>query len=125
MKVSLCTQLFSLSTANSLQLLLDEKHPHFLGCEATIEFVRIVDSQFEIFNSSDWCAIGSKRPLNGRNAEDTFARLASYEPYLLDLTTFEGKPLVQLLRKTAFVGYLVNIHHIKKPYGSKKARPLF
>lgn len=67
MNVRLATQTFSDSVADSIQFLMDNKHPDFVGAGPTIKFIRIINKIFDIFNAK------------GTKAENIFKRAVNPE----------------------------------------------
>ena len=64
MKVSLAAQTLSSSVATAIDYLRDEMRlPDFTGSEATTEFIRIIDRIFDMLNSRNPFAKGSKSPV--------------------------------------------------------------
>lgn len=53
MNVKVAAQTLSSSVANALEFLLNKKHPDFVDCIATIEYIRVIDRLFDYFNSRD------------------------------------------------------------------------
>lgn len=51
MNVRMAAQTLSESVANSMQFLLEQGHPNFLGAEGTIDFIRKMNTLFDIFNT--------------------------------------------------------------------------
>jgi len=64
MKVNLVAQVFSSSVADALEFCNKELHlPQFHGSEETVEFLRTIDLAFDVLNSRNPLAKGSKPPL--------------------------------------------------------------
>lgn len=63
MKVKLAAQIFSESVAKAIDLKLEE----FKNSEATIEFIRKINSLFDILNSRNLNDYGCKQPLTPGN----------------------------------------------------------
>ena len=78
MKVRLAVQVFSKSVADALTYCNENlKLPQFEGCEATVEFIRHVNDVFDVLNSKNPLAQGTRAPLR----EDTFT---SHQKILID-----------------------------------------
>ena len=64
MKVNLATQTLSASVATAIDFLRDEVClPQFQGSEATTTFIRAIDDAFDVLNSRNPHAKGSKAPV--------------------------------------------------------------
>lgn len=81
--------------------------PEFKGCEATANFITILDSLFDILNSKSPCAKGLKGPLNEYNEEIWKPTLLNSVQYILRCTDVSGRPLWMTPRKTPFIGFAV------------------
>lgn len=120
MNVRIATQTFSESVAKSMQLLLDQHHPDFVGCAATIEFIRKMNTLFDIcntriLNSSDIF----KQPLSPQNSRIIFDFFSTCIRYFKNLKIVEkGKfvPILKSARKTAFLGYIIDMQSITLMY---------
>ena len=68
MKVSLAVQALSSSVATAIEYCWNELQlPEFKGCEATVAFIRMIDSLFDILNSKNPFAKGYKCALKTDN----------------------------------------------------------
>ena len=111
MKVNLAAQTLSRSVADALDFCRDcLKLSEFKGSEATSKYIRMIDHLFDIMNSRSAFGKGSKSPMRESNELEWKSFFSSAEDYLRNLKTIEGQKLVQSLRKTAFVGFIVDIH---------------
>ena len=81
MKVKLAAQLLSDSVATSLEFCLKENMNGFDDCSATINFVRLINDLFDIFNSRNLHAYGFKRPLQVSNYEECCTFLMTARSY--------------------------------------------
>ncbi|GBM18750.1 DNA transposase THAP9 [Araneus ventricosus] len=73
MEVNLATQVFPKSVTDALLHLNHSlQRPDFEGCEATVDFVNLFDSLFDIFYSKNLLAKGFKFPLSKNNNENIF-----------------------------------------------------
>lgn len=73
MNVGLAVQTLSNSVANSIIFFRDQKHPDFKNSDATIEFIKTVNTLFDIFNTKDMKSQNIfKKPLNPDNKRGIF-----------------------------------------------------
>ncbi|KAF0023440.1 hypothetical protein F2P81_024070 [Scophthalmus maximus] len=64
MKVNLAAQLFSSSVADDLEYCEQElKYSQFRGCAATAQFLRKIDTAFDVLNSRTTLGKGQKAPI--------------------------------------------------------------
>lgn len=119
MKVNIAAQTLSSSVADSLEFCLKElKLSQFIGCEATIKFIRIMDRLFDILNSRNPLGKGTKSPIRISNENVWLPFLEEARIYILGLTDDKGTPMYNTKRKTAFIGLLCDIHTIEAVYTS-------
>ena len=84
MNVKLAAQTFSKSVADALTY-AKEYFDELKGCEATIEFINIINDAFDILNSRNLTAFGFKKGLSTSNAEVVFIRLNEIMEYINSL----------------------------------------
>ncbi|XP_063912240.1 uncharacterized protein LOC135129088 [Zophobas morio] len=108
MKVSLAAQTLSKTVADALEFLKDLGIGDFQGCEAAIEFIRRIDSLFDILNSRSVCAKNFKAPLRENNEEMWRPFLTDTNEYLLNLKDVIGRPLWCTTRKTSILGFVIS-----------------
>lgn len=120
MNVSLATQLLSASVAESMEhfsMLPETKHL-FEGVEITSDFTRKMDKLFDIFNSklsSSGSNNNFKNPINNTTKNEIFSFLDEMVNYIKQLK-LEDQNILFSRRKTAFKGFIVNIHNLKELY---------
>lgn len=114
MKVYLATQLFSESVADAIEF-CDKtlKLPDFKYSEGTVNFIRVMNDIFDIFNSRDMKDSFYKQPLNQNNYASVTDRLEYIRKYLLQLTHLDGTTVYSGARKTFVVGMLCLIASLK------------
>lgn len=112
MNVKLAAQILSASVANALQFLLKSRHPRFLGCEETINFIRQIDSLFDIFNSRDPFGQNLKGPITETQWKCTVKILNECYDYL-KILSINGTPILEHSRKMFVLGFLTNINSLK------------
>lgn len=107
MKVRLATQLLSNSVADALQYCQQNCIPGFEDCRGTIQFLRVFNNLFDIFNSRNIRMKGWKRALTSFNIEETkiFFQAATF--YIQNLQLMDGTYVINTNRKTGFNGFLV------------------
>ena len=117
MKVSLAAQVFSTSVADAIQYCNEGlKLPQFRGCEATVQFIRHVDSTFDVLNSRNPLGKGFKAPMRKTNNERTQKILAESREFLLGLKSNDGNFMHLGSRRVGFVGFVVSIDSIVKVF---------
>ena len=113
MKVSLAAQTLSSSVATAIDYLRDEMRlPDFTGSEATTEFIRIIDRIFDMLNSRNPFAKGSKSPVWLQTLPNWLDDCKSTAAYLWTLRDREGKLVRENCRKTAIWGFVFSIHSL-------------
>lgn len=122
MCVRTAVELFSNSTADSMQYLMEKGVPEFKNAAATIKFIRYIDRLFDIMNTSR-VKLGNifKCAINPKNKEEVFQFLNEVKTYILSLkvASKNGRKLVQLVKsnvKTGFRGFVMNIVSVMKIY---------
>lgn len=127
-QVNLAAQTISNSIADALEFLMnDMKHPDFQHAAGTIEFIRIFDKAFDLCNSRNPWARGSKAPLREKNAEYWMFILNEAMEYTKTLKTEQGKYLYLTNNKTPFKGFCITITSLMglfQDYVKEKNSPL-
>jgi len=123
MKVKLAAQTLSSSVADAIQFCSEYlKLPQFKGCEATVNFLRMIDRLFDILNSRNPFGKGYKAPLRPANESSWQPFLNKATAYLLSLKNAANEPMYTTKRKTAFLGLLCTISSVKSMYSEYVAR---
>lgn len=111
MNVRLAVQTLSESVANSIMFFRDQKLSEFENSDATIEFIKIVNSLFDIFNTRHTKNQNIfKRALNIENKRVIFDFLKKCIAYFQTLKIDEKGKKISVLRsnrKTAFRGFII------------------
>lgn len=123
MNVKLAAQLLSESVAKSLRFCLDEEIAEFKGCAATIEFIMIFNTLFDIMNTRHLNAGSYKCPMQHKNAKDIKDFLVSAESYIRSLVFPDGQLVIRSNRKTGFLGFLFCIRSLQYLYDTLIASP--
>lgn len=113
MKVNLSVQALSNSTVQEMLCLKSLGYEDFQDCEETVNFIKTMDTLFDIMNSRNPFGKGFKAPLRQANKATWLSSLNSAEKYLISLQTTAGVPLYKSKRKTAFLDYLLMIQNVK------------
>lgn len=114
MDVRLAAQTLSDSVANSMEHLMGEGVRSFQNCEGTIEFIRIMNKVFDIFNSKkEKRGNVFKSPITISSKENIFEFLNQADTYIRSLT-LHGRNILLSRKKTAFRGMLINIMSLKE-----------
>ena len=104
------TESLRLGSANTLKL------KQFIGCDATVKFLRTIDRLFDILNSRTLFAKGFKSALRAANKAVWYPFLEVAFNYVLELKCSTGQPMYQTRRKTAFIGFLIAIVSVRGIY---------
>ena len=117
MKVNLATQTLSRSVADAIDFCRDSlKYPEFQGSEATTKFIRTIDSLFDIMNSRNIYGKGTKSPMMESNHLQWNKIFSDALPYLSHISDLKGTKMIFSLRKSAFIGFILNIHSFQFLY---------
>jgi len=116
MKVKLATQLLSKSVADALKfckykLNIDD----FAGVDATVNFIELFNSAFDILNSRSINAVGEKKAMCKENFQYIAEFTEIFTEYVKDLKVKEKNDFVPVLesnRKTGFIGILVCLNSL-------------
>ena len=84
--------------------------PEFKDSQATCKFIRIIDRLFDICNSKNPFGRGYKAAMRPTNEIVIKNFFLTAESYLRNLSDLQGRKLVSSPRKTAFLGFIVNMH---------------
>lgn len=122
MKVKLATQLLSKSVADALKfckynLNIDD----FADVDATVKFIELFNSAFDILNSRSINAIGEKKALCNENYQYIVEFTEMFTKYVKDLKVKEKNnfiPVLESNRKTGFIGLLVCLNSLLQLYSS-------
>lgn len=114
MKVRLAAELLSRKVSNSMEYLMKSGDDLFVGCAGTINFTRLMNDLFDIFNTSHGDTPEKnngniyKIPVTVDTAPQIFNFLDLAERYIDSL--FLGKiAILESARKTGFLGFKINI----------------
>ena len=119
MKVNLAAQTVSSSVATAMEFCNDVLHlPQFIGCEATVTFVRTFDRLFDLLNSRNPFGKGYKAPLKPSNLNFWMPFVDEAYSYILNLRDLKGVLMTHSRRKTPFIGFLCAIASVKCLYNS-------
>ena len=114
MKVNLAAQVFSSSVADALEFstkVIKEENikKQFVGCEATVTFIRVINRLFDVLNSKNPYAKGTKAPMSANNKDEWSRFFYMAYNYILGLKNQSGTKIIKTKRKTGFIGFLVGI----------------
>ncbi|GFO31472.1 THAP domain-containing protein 9 [Plakobranchus ocellatus] len=108
MNVRLAAQTLSNSVADAIDFLREEEgHPDFQGSEKTTEFIRKLDTLFDMCNSKNPIARYSKARIDESNLEQKIEQFHNLSNHLKELTDVEGQLLVLGRRKKPFLGFMM------------------
>lgn len=114
MNVRLAVQTFSNSSAASMSHLKRIRIEKFQNSDATINFILNMDKTFDAMNTKKE-GQGFKGALDPRNSGPVFEHFIQMDSYIRKLK-FLRKPCINSLRKTGFIGILVNMTVIRHLY---------
>ena len=106
-KVNLAAQTLSSSVADALEYCEDKLHemPQFNGFGPAVKYICVFDRLFDVLNSRNSRANSFKAPIRKTNYEFVKKFLDDACEYTKGLIGPDGKPILQLKRKTGFVGF--------------------
>jgi len=117
MKVKLATQLLSRSVAESLIFCKDKLNlEDFKNCDATVNFVKIMNDAFDILNSHKLSGFGFKKAVCEQNIQSIKDFAVRFNKYILGLKFDNGQCVVESNRKTGFIGIAVCLQSILNIY---------
>jgi hypothetical protein len=109
MKVKLAVQVLSKSVANSLLTMSQLGIEHFENVGATVQYLELFDSLYDIMNSRTLAETFGKAPLQQKNEEDWKSVFQKAVVYISGLKTASGQNVLHSNRYASFLGWLVNI----------------
>lgn len=107
MNVRLASQLLSSSVADAIDFLRQSCNIMFVGSEATVEFIRIVDRAFDVLNCKNPFGKGFKSPMRLQNKEVWSNVLNETRDYMCQLK-INGEYILQHRRRTPALGFIIN-----------------
>lgn len=118
MKTSIAAQTFSNSVAAAMQYLLNSGNLEFKGCEATINFILIINNIFDILNSKSKFGTNFKKPLETETFVEYQTIFLNTTKYLKELYFINKQSQMQLLvesqLKTGYVGFICGMATFKQ-----------
>lgn len=115
MKVDLAVQTLSQSVADSIKFLMEEGYTEFSRSSATINYVKLFNNLFDVFNTKPDKDNENpfKRAIRADNKEDISSLFSSAIDYLKKLKVIEsnGKSVLvcKSKSKTAFIGFIIDM----------------
>lgn len=118
MNVKLAAQTISRSVADALEQLCRDGYEEFQGCEATAEFLRIFNDEFDMLNfaANDQVDNKCKQPICEESATTIFEFCDKFNQYIehleIDVTTKANnvyrKPILESQARMGFFGFYYN-----------------
>ncbi|KAL7396666.1 hypothetical protein ABVT39_009658 [Epinephelus coioides] len=108
-RVSLAAQTLSHSVSVALRTMRDLGYSQVKDCEATAEFIEMINRLFDTMNGHNPRAKGFKAPLGALNWMERKAFLSRASEYLLTLVTKDGTPLHRSKRYLSVIRFVINI----------------
>ena len=117
MKVGLAASTLSKSVADALDFCREDcQLPEFEGSAPTSKFFRTIDRAFDILNSRNVYAKGSKAAMSPNNKKEWEKIFSQTINYMAQLKTEKGKLLVASRQKTGFIGFILAMETFKGLY---------
>jgi hypothetical protein len=104
MKVKYAVQLLSQSVANALLTMKELKITNFEDVQATVDYVKMFDSMFDVMNSRHLKQSFGKAPLQEQNEEEWKSLFTKCTAYICNLKTVDGKSVLHSERYASFLG---------------------
>lgn len=126
LKTNCAAQLFSESVASALECLLSLGLPPFQNCIGTIQFLRLINNLFDIFNSRNYYGKGFKGPLLPETFNKINHVLIEAKTIFVTLSDISNNQIIKGKRKLGFLGFLLNAESLKwlyQNYVSPKVMP--
>ncbi|XP_033265896.1 DNA transposase THAP9 isoform X3 [Orcinus orca] len=126
LKMNCAAQLFSESVASALECLLSLGLPPFQNCIGTIQFLRLINNLFDIFNSRNYYGKGLKGPLLPETFNKINHVLIEAKTIFVTLSDISNNQIIKGKRKLGFLGFLLNAESLKwlyQNYVSPKVMP--
>ena len=110
MKTCLAIQTISHRNAAAIDFARDVlKLPEFQGSGPTTEFMRMIDSAFDVMNSRSKVSHHNKKPMSPENEEKWRSVFLNSTQYICTLTDMQGRPLIRTAKKTGSLGFIVSM----------------
>jgi hypothetical protein len=104
MKVKFAAQLISQSVANALLTMNQLKMSKFEQVHATVDYLKLFDSLFDVMNSRSQQRLSGKAPLQECNEGDWQSLFHKAVFYICHLKTKNGKNVLKSERYASFLG---------------------
>ena len=119
MNVRLAAQMFSESVADAIEILGKNDVEGFQNSESTVNFIRVLNRIFDIFNSRTLGAKGFKRPISANNFNIVFHQLEQDRQYLNNLFCPNvNRKIIETNRKIGVLGFILDIHSLNVLYNT-------
>lgn len=128
MKVKLAAQVLSESVHDSLEELKNKGYDQFEHCSATANFCKKFDQVFDLLNCRQESRYNTvckplKVPITDQNKAELKNKAEELEKYLVTLKASNGTPLIQGIRRTGFLGFIMCLRNVFNIFDSLKAIP--
>lgn len=109
MKVNNAAQTLSNSVAKAFLFLKNElKIIEFQNVDATVQFIKVVDTTFDMLNSVNIYATGYKKPITKSNKDYIIKNLTDAIDYFYNLKLSNGQFVINSRRKTPVLGFILD-----------------
>ncbi|EFN60692.1 THAP domain-containing protein 9, partial [Camponotus floridanus] len=112
MKVKYAAQILRASVANAIMFLQEEGIEEFKNCEATVEFINIIDQLFDFLNSRNPFGKGYKKPIFANNLPKINSSIENKINYLFNLRDANDNNMYKSGRKTFIYGFALAVKSI-------------
>lgn len=110
MKVRLAVQLMSESVADAISYCAENlKLIEFRDCQATVDFIKLINNCFDILNSRSLIPPSFKKSLCEKNIEKISNYIEECINYIASLKFGDGELIINSKRKTGFVGFIISL----------------
>ncbi|XP_053452729.1 DNA transposase THAP9 isoform X2 [Nycticebus coucang] len=116
LKMNCAAQLFSESVASALEYLRSLGLPSFQNCIGTIQFLRLINNLFDIFNSRNYYGKGLKGPLLPETYGKICHVLIEAKTIFVTLSDTSSNQIIKGKQKLGFLGFLLNAESLKWLY---------
>lgn len=113
MKVALAAQTLSNSVANAMVFCKNLGLVDFNGCEATVRFIKMIDTAFDLLNSCHPLGKGTKVPIFKWNKDGICKRIDECINYFKFVKLADGTSVCMSNKKMALYGIILNLMSVK------------
>lgn len=117
MSVRIAVETLSNSVADTMEFLKNENNADFIGCEATVKFIRYMNNIFDCLNSKNPTGKGYKAPISATTAPQIFAFFNEAIDYIQHIKLNRNGPSILTTKSsTPFFGYILDMQNLMLLY---------